>query len=107
MKRAILDRLLSDKEAKRPVALLTALDDGAQALLETPWGTVPARVEVSDELLPGVITVPHGYGLAHVDESGERVETGPRINRLTSADHCDPLTKTPYHKTVPARLRPL
>ncbi|MCA9625576.1 MAG: molybdopterin oxidoreductase family protein, partial [Myxococcales bacterium] len=83
------------------------LDDGAQALLETPWGTVPARVEVSDELLPGVITVPHGYGLAHVDESGERVETGPRINRLTSADHCDPLTKTPYHKTVPARLRPL
>jgi xanthine dehydrogenase accessory factor len=33
MKRAILDRLLSDRAAKRPVALVTALSDGAQALV--------------------------------------------------------------------------
>jgi xanthine dehydrogenase accessory factor len=33
MKRAILDRLLNDRAAKRPVAVVTALEGGAQALV--------------------------------------------------------------------------
>ena len=43
MKREILDRLLADRAAKRPVALATDLDSGAQALihLEDLAGDVP------------------------------------------------------------------
>ena len=33
MKRELLDRLIADRAAKRPVALVTALDGGAQALI--------------------------------------------------------------------------
>ncbi|KVE38172.1 hypothetical protein WS68_24285 [Burkholderia sp. TSV86] len=29
---------------------------------------------------------------------------GPELNRLTSGAHCDPLSRTPYHKYVPVRL---
>ena len=28
----------------------------------------------------------------------------PQLNLLISAEHCDPLSKTPYHKYVPIRL---
>jgi anaerobic selenocysteine-containing dehydrogenase len=48
---------------------------------------------------PGVVSMPHGYGM---DYQGEVV--GPAANRLTSAGHRDPITATPYHKVVPARV---
>jgi hypothetical protein len=42
----------------------------------------------------------------HPDEGGRRVVQGPVLNLLTSAEHRDPITATPYHKYVPVRLRP-
>ncbi len=32
---------------------------------------------------------------------------GPQLNRLTGAAHCDPLSRTPYHKYLPVRILPL
>ena len=64
-------------------------------------------MEITDEMLPGVVSVPHGYGLDYPDEAGSRARSGPLINELTASDHCDPLTKTPYHKTVPVRIVPV
>jgi len=81
------------------------VEDGDRVRVESRKGAVDATVLVDEDLLPGVVSLPHGYGLEHVDADGARVQTGPRINRLTSTDHCDPLTKTPFHKTVPVRLR--
>jgi len=81
------------------------LTDGDRVRVESKTGAIEATVELDDAMLPGVVSLPHGYGLEHVDAHGERVQTGPRINRLTATDHCDPLTKTPFHKTVPVRLR--
>lgn len=75
--------------------------------VESRRGSVEAVVEIDESMLPGVVSLPHGNGLAHVDPAGRRVEVGPRINRLTASDHCDPLTKTPFHKTVPVRLQVL
>jgi anaerobic selenocysteine-containing dehydrogenase len=83
----------------------SGLVSGGRAVVESPWGAVEAVVEVDDAMLPGVMSLPHGYGMEHPGPDGQRRENGPRINRLTSADHCDPRTKTPYHKTVPVRLR--
>jgi anaerobic selenocysteine-containing dehydrogenase len=81
------------------------LASGARAIVESPWGAVEAVVEVTDTMLPGVMSLPHGYGMDHPGPDGGRQENGPRINRLTATAHCDPRTKTPYHKTVPVRLR--
>ena len=64
-----------------------------------------ATVQRSDALQRGVLSLPHGYGMNHPQVAGgPRVTTGPAINELTSADHCDPRTKTPFHKGVPVRL---
>ena len=82
------------------------LADGDAVMVRSARGQVQATVERTDEQLRGVVSLPHGYGMAHPEASGERVESGPRINRLTDADHCDPLTKTPYHKGVPVELVP-
>ncbi|MFX8381749.1 hypothetical protein ABTL77_20325, partial [Acinetobacter baumannii] len=32
---------------------------------------------------------------------------GPAINFLTQSDHCDDLSKVPFHKFVPVRIRPV
>jgi anaerobic selenocysteine-containing dehydrogenase len=77
------------------------VEDGAWVSVETSAGSVRARVELTDELQPGVVSLPHGYGMVGADG-----EPALGINELTSADHCDPFAKTPYHKQVPARIRP-
>ena len=73
----------------------------ASAVLDMPR----ARLERDDSMLPGSLSLPHGYGQAYPDPDGTVRQTGPRVNDLTSADRCDPWAKTPYHKYVPVRVR--
>ena len=58
-------------------------------------------------MLRGVVSLPHGYGMEHPDESGARRLNGARINELTAAEDCDPIAGTPWHKHVPVRLSPV
>ncbi len=78
------------------------LADGQTALCESSRGAVEVRVLITDELQPGVVSMPHGYGIV---EDG--VKHGPAVNELTASDHCDDLAKTPFHKNVPVRVRPV
>jgi anaerobic selenocysteine-containing dehydrogenase len=66
---------------------------------------VQAAITQDDAMLPGVLSLPHTYGLHYPGEDQARVARGPLINELTSAQHCDALTKTPFHRTVPVRLK--
>ncbi|USA54290.1 molybdopterin-dependent oxidoreductase [Acinetobacter sp. C32I] len=66
-------------------------------------GKIQVTVELDEGMRKGVVSLPHGYGLRY--RGGEPI--GPQLNRLTSAQHCDPLSKTPYHKYVPVRLERL
>ena len=50
-----------------------------------------------------MISLPHGYGMRF--QGGEPI--GPQLNLLTSSDHCEPFSKTPYLKYVPVRLERL
>lgn len=59
-------------------------------------------VDVDDTVRPGMVTLPHGYGMRY----GGGHPLGPQVNRLTASEHCDPLARTPYHKHVPVRVRP-
>jgi len=78
------------------------LADGQAALCESSRGSVEVRVLITDELQPGVLSMPHGYGMVAGDDS-----IGPAVNELTAAKHCDELAKTPFHKYVPVRIRAL
>ena len=88
------------------------LEDGAWAVCESARGRIRVRIEVSDETQPGVASLPHGFGMRERVEDGvgngggELRLAGPAINELTSAEHCDPLAKTPFHKHVPVRVTP-
>ena len=62
-------------------------------------GQISVVVEIDEGMRKGVVSLPHGYGLRY--QGGEPI--GPQINRLTSLQHCDPFSKTPYHKYVPVR----
>ena len=81
------------------------LADGDWASCESQRGHIRARVEVSEEVLPGVASLPHGFGLRESTSEGELRSSGPAINELTSADHCDELAKTPFHKHIPVRIQ--
>ncbi|MFK7987114.1 MAG: molybdopterin-dependent oxidoreductase [Sandaracinaceae bacterium] len=80
------------------------VEEGQRVRLRSSRGEVDAVVSLDDTMLPGVLSIPHGYGMSYMGPDGERRESGPRINRLTASDHCDPLTKTPFHKGVPVAL---
>lgn len=80
------------------------VEAGDRVMIESAGGAIDAVVELNDQMLPGVVSMPHGYGLSYPDPSGDRQQSGPYINQLTSSDHCDPMSKTPYHKHVPVRL---
>ena len=63
-------------------------------------GSVESVLELDDGMLRGVASLPHGYGMSY--KGSEPV--GPQINRLTASAHCDPLSKTPFHKYVPVHI---
>ena len=83
------------------------LAEGARALCESARGQVEVQVTLTDEVLPGVVSLPHGFGLDEVGSDGQVTKTGPRINELTASDHCDAIAKTPFHKHVPVRITAL
>ena len=76
---------------------------GDQARITTAIGSALARVEVTDRMLPGHVSIPNGFGLDN--EDGTRSGIAP--NELTSLDDRDKFAGTPHHKFVPARIEAL
>ncbi|HYH62637.1 MAG TPA: molybdopterin dinucleotide binding domain-containing protein, partial [Solirubrobacterales bacterium] len=86
-----LNALVKGKD--RCTALVNPLDakrcglaDGALAIIRSAAGEVEVPVEVSDEMMPGVVSVPHGWG--H-DVDGVRMATAaahPGVNSNLLAD---------------------
>jgi anaerobic selenocysteine-containing dehydrogenase len=77
--------------------------DGARANCRSAHGAIEVTIELDDSVRRGTVTLPHGYGMRYRDSA----PIGPALNRLTSSEHVDPLTRTPYHKYVPVRVEPL
>ncbi|ARU58445.1 molybdopterin oxidoreductase [Oleiphilus messinensis] len=74
---------------------------GDRIEVQSKNGSIEVIAEVDDSVRLGMVTLPHGYGMRY--QGGER--QGPALNLLTSSEHCDPFTKTPYHKYVPVTLK--
>jgi anaerobic selenocysteine-containing dehydrogenase len=67
------------------------LSDGGRAKVSSRVGTVIAPVEVSDEMMPGVVSLPHGWGhdVEGVRMSVARAHAGVNSNVLTDPDAFD------------------
>ena len=72
------------------------LVDGGAAKVSTSHGAITLPVEVSDAIMPGVVSVPHGWG--H-DRRGVRLRVaqaspGASVNDILAPDAIDPLSGT-------------
>ncbi len=81
-----------------------SISTGDWVKCESKHGSVVVKVEVTDTNQRSLVTLPHGYGLKHPNDNGQRTQTGAHINYLTSGKDMDPVAGTPYHKYVPVRL---
>ena len=81
-------------------AAALGLANGDPANCRSARGELCVMVEIDDTVRRGMVTLPHGYGSRY--QGSEPI--GPAVNRLTSREHCDPFSKTPYHKYVPVRV---
>lgn len=70
------------------------LRNGGRALVTSAAGRVVASVEITDEVQPGVVSLPHGWGhdepQARMHVAAER--PGVNVNLLTDDEDVDPLT---------------
>ncbi|HSQ02542.1 MAG TPA: molybdopterin-dependent oxidoreductase, partial [Burkholderiales bacterium] len=79
--------------------------DGETVRVVTEHGEALAPARVTDDIYPGNLSMPHGYGLLWENEqSGQLEPVGPNVQELVSARHRDAMTGIPLHKFIPAKL---
>lgn len=82
--------------------------DGVEVEVASRVGSVRLPVEITDAIMPGVISVPHGFG--H-DRDGVQlsvartVAPGVSLNDITDEQRCDPLTGMAIINGVPVTVR--
>ncbi len=84
------------------------LADGAAARLRSRTGSVEAEVEITDEVMPGVVSLPHGWG--H-DVAGTRMAVatnhpGTNSNLLADEQLFDALSGNAVLNGIPVALTP-
>jgi anaerobic selenocysteine-containing dehydrogenase len=80
--------------------------DGGKARVTSARGSVEAVVTVTDEMMPGVVSLPHGWG--H-DKGGTRTtvaaeHAGVSVNDLTDESRVDRLTGNAAFSAVPVEV---
>lgn len=75
-------------------AALRGISDGAVAEVRSTAGSVTLPAEVSDEMMPGTVSIPHGWGhgLPGIGMAVARAHAGVSVNDLTDEQAIDPLS---------------
>ena len=79
------------------------LVQGDSVKCQSENGVIEAMIELDESVRSGYLMMPHGYGS---DYQNGKVN-GPKINQITGLEHCDPIHKTPLHKTIPVNIEKL
>ena len=82
------------------------LSAGSHARIRSRVGEVEAPVEISDEVMPGVVSLPHGWGhgVPGVRMSVAAANPGVSVNDLTDESVIDPLSGNAVLNAVPVTL---
>ena len=78
------------------------LSNGDWVLCRSKVGAVKIKTWITEEVPPGLLSMPHGYGFNYPGHTEETA--GALVNILTASEDCDPLAKTPYHKNVRVKI---
>lgn len=71
----------------QPDASARGLGDGSLVTIASEVGSTIARVEFTDRVRPGTVSLPHSW-------------SDPEVNALTSTDHLDPITGMPRFTAI-------
>jgi len=82
------------------------LADGRPARVTSRVGAAELTVEVTDDIAPGVVSIPHGWGHDRpgVEMAVAAGTDGVNVNVLTDDLRLDPLSGTAVLNGVPVRL---
>jgi anaerobic selenocysteine-containing dehydrogenase len=82
---------------------------GGLARVTSRVGAVEVTVEVTDDIAPGAVSIPHGFGhdLPGVQLAVAARQPGVNSNRLTDDQPVDPLSGTAVLNAVPVTVRPV
>ncbi|MEV0062375.1 molybdopterin oxidoreductase family protein [Nocardia sp. NPDC050718] len=90
-------------------AATRGLADGDPARVESSVGTIVVPVEVSDDIRPGVVAIPHGWGHREpgVGWQVAAAQPGVNVNLLHDPTRTDPLTGTAAVNNTWVRVSPV
>ena len=89
----------------KAVAAELGVANGEKVHLITQYGEVLVPALVTDDIYPGNLSMPHGYGMLwENDVTGQLEPVGPNVQDLVSAKHRDAFTGIPLHKYIPAQV---
>ncbi|HEY1276428.1 MAG TPA: molybdopterin-dependent oxidoreductase [Thermoleophilaceae bacterium] len=89
-------------------ALAIGVEDGGSAVLESKSGSLTVPVKVTDEMTPGTVALPHGWGHRGGWQLANR-NAGANVNLLASSDPADleRLAGMAHLNGIPVRLSPV
>jgi anaerobic selenocysteine-containing dehydrogenase len=84
------------------------VEEGALVRVRSRAGEVDVPVELLDELRPGVVSLPHGFGhdLDGVELEVARRQPGVNSNVLTDREDLDPISGTAVLNGIPVEVTP-
>ena len=84
------------------------LDGRRQARIWSDTGEVEVPVEVTDAIMPGVVSIPHGWGhdLEGVEMAVAGAHAGVNSNLLADPDKIEPLSGNAILNGIPVELEP-
>lgn len=84
------------------------LGNGSLAEVSSKSGAIKLPVEVTDDMMPGTVSIPHGWGhgLPGVAMAVAQAHAGASINDLTEEDALDPLSGNAAFSGVRVEVRP-
>jgi anaerobic selenocysteine-containing dehydrogenase len=85
------------------------LVDGEPIRVSSRVGEIEIPVEVTDDVMPGVVSIPHGWGHGAdgVELSVARAHAGTNSNVLADEDLVEPLSGTAVLNGIPVSLAPV
>ena len=85
------------------------LSDGGMATVTSRVNSIEIPVEVSDDVMPGVVSIPHGFGHGRkgIGLSVAREKPGVSINDLTDSARFDPLSGNAVLNAVAVKVEKL
>jgi anaerobic selenocysteine-containing dehydrogenase len=83
------------------------IEDGEMVDVTSATGTISIKAEVKEDMMPGVVSIPHGWGHARTGVKMEVAQAHPgvSINDLTIPGFVDQLSGNAAFSGVPVRVR--